>query len=88
MWIRRDGSVQGPLWPREIREIVTAKFMKVTCLSSACILHKLCIHLDLLNFRVVFSIVISRVLVARSLTESTISIINNATYINLNLFDH
>ena len=29
MWIRRDGSVQGPLWPREIREIVTAKFMKV-----------------------------------------------------------
>ena len=29
MWIRRDGSVQGPLWPREIREIVTAKYMKV-----------------------------------------------------------
>ena len=29
MWIRRDGSVQGPLWPREIRDIVTNKFMKV-----------------------------------------------------------
>lgn len=34
MWIRRDGSVQGPLWPREIREIVTAKFMKELTESS------------------------------------------------------
>ncbi|CAI8024075.1 Schlafen-like protein 1 [Geodia barretti] len=34
MWIRRDGSVQGPLWPREIREIVTTKFMKELADSS------------------------------------------------------
>ena len=29
MYIRRDGSVQGPLWPREIRDIVTSKFFEV-----------------------------------------------------------
>ena len=32
MYIRRDGSVQGPLWPQEIREIVTAKFMDVSAI--------------------------------------------------------
>ncbi|XP_019857449.1 PREDICTED: schlafen-like protein 1 [Amphimedon queenslandica] len=29
MYIRRDGSVQGPLWPRNIKEIVLEKFTKV-----------------------------------------------------------
>ena len=29
MYIRRDGSVQGPLWPREIRDIVASKFFEV-----------------------------------------------------------
>ena len=29
MYIRRDGSVQGPLWPREIRDIVSSKFFEV-----------------------------------------------------------
>ena len=35
MWIKRDGSVQGPLWPEEIRDIVTAKLMKVTAIHVA-----------------------------------------------------
>jgi hypothetical protein len=33
MYIRRDGSVQGPLWPREIRDIVTSKFFEVCSLQ-------------------------------------------------------
>lgn len=28
MFVRRDGSVHGPLWPREIREIVAKKFFQ------------------------------------------------------------
>lgn len=28
MYIRRDGSVQGPLWPRDIKEIVLEKYQK------------------------------------------------------------
>ena len=30
MFIRRDGSVQGPLWPRAIKDIVIEKFTKVS----------------------------------------------------------
>ena len=29
MFIKRDGSVQGPLWPKDIREIVKQKFLTV-----------------------------------------------------------
>ena len=29
MFIKRDGSVQGPLWPKDIREIVKKKFFTV-----------------------------------------------------------
>ena len=29
MYIRRDGSVQGPLWPQEIKDIVLTKFKQV-----------------------------------------------------------
>jgi len=28
MYYKRDGSVEGPLWPSRIKEIVTSKFMK------------------------------------------------------------
>ena len=42
MYIKREGSVEGPLWPRQIKEIVTAKFMKVMN-----IMHKFCtINID------------------------------------------
>ena len=34
MFIRRDGSVQGPLWPRDIKEIVLEKFVKVSSLYN------------------------------------------------------
>lgn len=34
MYIRRDGSVQGPLWPREIRQIVISQYMKELGSSS------------------------------------------------------
>lgn len=34
MFIRRDGSVQGPLWPRDIKEIVLEKFTKVSSLYN------------------------------------------------------
>ena len=30
MYVKRDGSVQGPLWPRAIKEIVEDKIMKVS----------------------------------------------------------
>lgn len=29
MYYKRDGSVEGPLWPFKIKEIVQAKYMKV-----------------------------------------------------------
>ena len=30
VYLRRDGSVQGPLWPRAIRDMVISKFIKVS----------------------------------------------------------
>ena len=32
MYYRRDGSVEGPLWPHKIREIVHSKISKVLIL--------------------------------------------------------
>ncbi len=34
MYVKRDGSVQGPLWPRDIIKIVEDKYMKASLILS------------------------------------------------------
>lgn len=34
MYVKRDGSLQGPLWPRDIKAIVEDKIMKVSQIVS------------------------------------------------------
>ena len=36
MYYKRDGSVEGPLWPNRIKEIVTSKFIKSLEEESQC----------------------------------------------------
>ncbi len=52
MWIKRDGSVQGPLWPKDIREIVTSKYLKVHCtVHCVCVCVCACAHVDVCVWR-------------------------------------